>query len=94
MNNLNFNMIKGYIQKASSGFGVFLLALILKKSIYRIEPGFQSIHFNIISGIGNKVYREGYHLLVPFVEKPIIYDCRMKNHMFLCVCGTKGNLVN
>lgn len=83
-------MIKSYIQKASSGFGVFILALVLKKAIYRIEPGFQSIHFNIVSGIGSKVYKEGYHLIVPFLERPIIYDCRMKNHMFLCVCGTKG----
>ena len=23
-------------------------------------------------------------------ERAIIYDCRMKNHVFLCVCGTKG----
>lgn len=87
---MNFNQFKGILQKATSGIGVFILALVLKKSIYRIEPGFQSIHFNIISGIGKKVYREGYHLVIPYIEKPIIYDCRLKNHMYLCVCGTKG----
>ena len=88
---MNFNLLKGYIQKASSGVGVLILGVVLQKSIYRIEPGFQSIHFNLLSGIGQKVFKEGYHLVVPFLEKPIIYDCRMKNHMFLCVCGTKGN---
>ncbi len=88
---MNINTLKSFAQKASSGVGILLLAMILKKSIYRIEPGFQSIHFNLVSGIGNKVFREGYHIVVPFLEKPIIYDCRMKNHMYLCVCGTKGN---
>ena len=89
---MNLNFLKQNLQKISSGAGIFILALVLKKSVYRIEPGFQSLHFNILTGIGPKVYREGYHLLVPYVEKPIIYDCRMKNHMFMCVCGTKGKI--
>jgi hypothetical protein len=87
---MDFRFVKDFIQKAGPGVGFFFMAYVLKKCLYRIEPGYQSIHFNILSGIGNRVFREGYHFLIPFVEKPIIYDCRMKNHMYLCVCGTKG----
>ena len=86
---MNINTIKGYLQKASGSVGLFLCMVLLKKGIYRIEPGYQSIHFNMLSGISNQVHKEGYHLVIPFLEKPIIYDCRMKNHTYLCVCGTK-----
>jgi prohibitin 2 len=69
--------------------GVFLAPYVLKKSLYKVEPGYQAIKFDVFSGVGTRVYREGYHLLIPFVQRPIIYDCKMKNHVFMCVCGTK-----
>jgi len=83
------NMIKGILKNASGSAGFFLLMILLKKGIYRIEPGYSSLHFNLLTGIGNQIYKEGYHIVIPFLERPIIYDCRMKNHMYLCVCGTK-----
>lgn len=85
----DLNVIKGLLKNASGSAGFILFMILLKKGIYRIEPGFSSIHFNLLSGIGTQVYKEGYHILIPFLERPIIYDCRMKNHMYLCVCGTK-----
>lgn len=66
-------------------FGAFLMY----KFMYRVEPGYLAIKFNLISGVGNKVYKEGYHLLTPFIEKPIIYDCRMNTHLHNVLCGTK-----
>ena len=66
-----------------------LSSYVFYKSMYKVEPGFQSLKFDIFKGVGTRVFREGYHLLIPFVQKPLIYDCRMKNHIFTCVCGTK-----
>lgn len=62
---------------------------IIYKGLYRVEPGFLSIKFNIFSGIGGTTYKEGYHILFPYVERAIVYDCRMKNHVHKCICGTK-----
>ena len=85
----DMNSIKGILKNASGSFGLFFAMVLIKKGIYRNEPGYQSLHFNLISGIGNQTYKEGYHLVVPFLERPIVFDCKMKNHMYLCVCGTK-----
>ena len=86
---IDTKMIMGLLKNASGSAGFFLLLVLFKKGIYRIEPGYTSVHFNLLSGISNQVYKEGYHLLIPFLEKPIIFDCRMKNHNYVCVCGTK-----
>jgi prohibitin 1 len=59
------------------------------KTLYKVEPGFQSIKFDVFKGVMSKTYREGYHFLIPFVQRAIIFDCRMKNHIFVSSCGTK-----
>ncbi len=64
-------------------------ANLLYKTLYKVEPGFHSLKFNIFTGVGNTTYREGYHILIPYFERAIIYDCRMKNHVHNCICGTK-----
>lgn len=69
--------------------GTVVAPYVLFNCLYKVEPGYQAIKFDIFSGVGSKVYKEGYHLLIPFIQRPIIYDCRMKNHVFNCVCGTK-----
>ena len=86
---IDMNMIKGVIKNASGSMGFFFFMVMVKKGIYRNEPGYQSLHFNLLSGIGKQTFKEGYHIVIPFLERPIIYDCKMKNHMYLCVCGTK-----
>ena len=70
--------------------GVGGLLLTLKHGIYKVDPGFQAIKFSKITGVRNTVYKEGLHLLLPWFEKPLIYDCRMKNMIFNCDCGTSG----
>lgn len=75
---------------ASQGIAaLFLGTYLMYKFMYKVEPGYLAIKFNLFSGVGSKVYREGYHLLLPFLERPIIYDCRMTNHTNTCMCGTK-----
>ena len=86
---IDMNVIKGVIKNASGSMGFFFCMVMVKKGIYRNEPGYQSLHFNLLSGIGKQTFKEGYHIVVPFLERPIIFDCKMKNHMYLCVCGTK-----
>lgn len=92
---MDFNKIKFKPTKlAKLATGSLLAFYCLYHSVFKVEPGSQAIKFSIFKGVGSRIYREGYHLLVPFVQRPIIYDCRMKNHVFVCVCGTKGNINN
>jgi prohibitin 2 len=80
------------IQIALGVLGLGGLLFTLNYSVYKVEPGFQAIKFSKITGVGSKVYKEGLHLLLPWFERPLIYDCRMKNIIFNCDCGTSGNL--
>uniref|UniRef100_A0A7N0ZUP3 Prohibitin n=1 Tax=Kalanchoe fedtschenkoi TaxID=63787 RepID=A0A7N0ZUP3_KALFE len=43
-------------------------------SLYNVEGGHRAIMFNRIVGVKDKVYPEGTHLMIPWFERPIIYD--------------------
>lgn len=80
--NINFSYFKPIL-------ALVVAPWIIKHSIYKVEPGYLAIKFDVFSGVLEKVNKEGYHLLIPFIQRPIIYDCRMKNNVFVSVCGTK-----
>ncbi len=48
----------------------------LKKCIYTVEGGHRAIKFSRFVGIKSLAYREGWHLMIPYFERPIIYDVR------------------
>jgi hypothetical protein len=72
-----------------TGLGVSVIPYIFFKAIYKVEPGYQAVKFDIFRGIKNKVYYEGFHTAIPFVQRPLIFDCRMKNHVFALSAASK-----
>eukprot|EP01080_Neovahlkampfia_damariscottae_P010423 gene10423-2950_t len=69
--------------------GVAVLGYSLYSSVYRVEGGFRAIKFNRITGVGEKVYGEGINFVVPFLEKPIIYDVRSRPEVITSLTGSK-----
>uniref|UniRef100_A0A7N1A8V9 Prohibitin n=1 Tax=Kalanchoe fedtschenkoi TaxID=63787 RepID=A0A7N1A8V9_KALFE len=45
--------------------------------------------FNRIVGIKDKVYPEGTHLMIPWFERPIIYDVRARPHLVESTSGSR-----
>jgi regulator of protease activity HflC (stomatin/prohibitin superfamily) len=87
---MNFNKLGISPSKVIKYFlGSVVTPYVLYHCLYKVEPGFLAIKFDVLQGVLPKVHREGYHLLLPFIQRPIIYDCRMKNHVFVSVVGTK-----
>ena len=78
------------IQLALGSLGIGAIFFTLKYSVFKVEPGFQAIKFSKLTGTGKKVYKEGLHFMLPWFERPLIFDCRMKNIIFNCDCGTRG----
>ena len=72
-----------------SSIGPLALFLIVKNSYFYVQPGSNTIIFNKISGTSNKVYREGYHLKLPFLEETIEYNVRMADEEFYTECASK-----
>ncbi|XP_078431436.1 prohibitin-1, mitochondrial-like [Wolffia australiana] len=68
-----------------AGLGVYAVA----NSIYNVDGGHRAIVFNRIGGIKDKVYPEGTHLIIPWFERPIIYDVRARPHLVESTSGSR-----
>lgn len=58
-------------------------------SLYNVDGGHRAIVFNRIHGIKEKVYPEGTHLIIPWFERPIIYDVRARPHLVESTSGSR-----
>eukprot|EP00668_Euglena_longa_P014920 GGOE01018957.1.p1 GENE.GGOE01018957.1~~GGOE01018957.1.p1 ORF type:complete len:300 (-),score=61.56 GGOE01018957.1:229-1101(-) len=76
----------GAIVKAAAGVGI---AACLANSFFFVEGGHKAIVFNAFSGLGNRVYSPGMNFKLPFVEWPIIYDCRTRPSEISSASGSR-----
>mmetsp|Transcript_118873 Transcript_118873/g.210128 ORF Transcript_118873/g.210128 Transcript_118873/m.210128 type:complete len:297 (-) Transcript_118873:225-1115(-) len=59
------------------------------KAVYTVEAGHSAIKYNRWSGVGSSSYREGLHFLVPWFERPIIFDVRARPHTMTSLTGSR-----
>lgn len=57
-------------------------------SLYNVDGGHRAIVFNRIDGVKDKVYPEGTHFMIPWFERPIIYDVRARPHLVESTTGS------
>ncbi|KAG2710549.1 hypothetical protein I3843_04G032300 [Carya illinoinensis] len=75
------------IARAALGLGVS--ATVLNSSLYTVDGGQRAVIFDRLRGILDETVGEGTHFLVPWLQKPFIFDIRTKPHTFSSVSGTK-----
>ncbi|KAK8481453.1 hypothetical protein V6N13_024086 [Hibiscus sabdariffa] len=75
------------IARAALGLGAG--ASVLNASMYTVDGGQRAVIFDRLRGVLDKTADEGTHFLIPWLQKPFIYDIRMKPHTFSSVSGTK-----
>ena len=46
--------------------------------------------FNRISGIKERTYEEGTHLMLPWFDRPIVFDVRTRPRQIQSLTGSKG----
>ncbi|GAB2297262.1 Prohibitin-1, subunit of the prohibitin complex (Phb1p-Phb2p) [Dionaea muscipula] len=68
-----------------SGLGIYGVA----NSLYNVDGGHRAIVFNRIYGIKDKVYPEGTHFIIPWFERPVIYDVRARPHLVESTSGSR-----
>ncbi|KAF5744100.1 prohibitin-1 mitochondrial-like [Tripterygium wilfordii] len=93
--NMNFNNVK--VPKLPGGTSLLLklgtiggLGLYAAaNSLYNVEGGHRAIVFNRIVGVKDKVYPEGTHLIIPWFERPVIYDVRARPNLVECTAGSR-----
>ncbi|WMV59735.1 hypothetical protein MTR67_053120 [Solanum verrucosum] len=67
------------------GLGVYGIA----NSLYNVDGGNRAIVFNRILGVKDKVYPEGTHFMIPWIDRPVIYDVRARPHLVESTSGSR-----
>jgi prohibitin 1 len=58
-------------------------------SMYDVKGGTRAVIFDRLSGVQEQVVNEGTHFLIPWLQKPIIYDVRTKPRNISTTTGSK-----
>ncbi|CAE6466642.1 unnamed protein product [Rhizoctonia solani] len=66
----------------------FGLALV-QASIYDVPGGYRAVMFDRFAGVKPDASTEGTHLLVPWLQRAILYDCRIKPRNISTTTGSK-----
>ena len=75
--------------------GKFGLALaiaggVVNSALYNMDAGHRAVIFDRFGGVQDIVIGEGTHFLIPWVQKPIIFDCRSRPRNVPVITGSKG----
>ncbi|WVZ00216.1 hypothetical protein V8G54_026285 [Vigna mungo] len=63
---------------ARSAFGLGVAATALSSSLYTVDGGQRAVLFDRFRGILDDTVGEGTHFLIPWVQKPYIFDIRTR----------------
>ncbi|EOA24539.1 hypothetical protein CARUB_v10017797mg [Capsella rubella] len=74
---------------AKAAFGLGAAATTLNESLYTVDGGERAVLFDRFRGVLDQTVGEGTHFLIPWLQKPFIYDIRTKPHTFSSKSGTK-----
>lgn len=61
----------------------------VNQAMYTVEAGHKAIKYNRLSGVGDQAYNEGLNFMIPWFERPIIFDIRAKPYEIVSLSGTK-----
>ncbi|KAI8872752.1 prohibitin complex subunit [Ramicandelaber brevisporus] len=65
------------------------LTSLVQLSIYDVKGGQRAVLFDRFTGVKQQVTGEGTHFLIPFIQKPIIFDVRTKPRNISTTTGSK-----
>ncbi|KAF7789879.1 hypothetical protein EIP86_000827 [Pleurotus ostreatoroseus] len=64
-------------------------AALFQASIYDVPGGYRAVMFDRFAGVKDKAKPEGTHFLVPWLQRAILYDCRIKPRNISTTTGSK-----
>ncbi|XP_022134034.1 prohibitin-3, mitochondrial [Momordica charantia] len=74
---------------ARAAFGLGAAASVLNASLFTVDGGERAVLFDRFRGVIDDTVGEGTHFLIPWLQKPFIFDIRTRPHTFSSVSGTK-----
>lgn len=78
---------------AFAGIGGILLlggiSILAQNSLFNVDGGQRAIVYSRINGVQPRIYPEGTHFIIPWFQRPIVYDVRAKPRNVASLTGTK-----
>ncbi len=85
----NTEMAQIFTRIGQLGFGLAVAGAVANSALYNVEGGHRAVIFDRVSGIKNTVVGEGTHFMVPWFQKPFIFDIRSRPKNVPSVTGSK-----
>ncbi|KAK4417863.1 Prohibitin-3, mitochondrial [Sesamum alatum] len=76
-------------QRLGCYFAIAAGSYLLNKMLYTVHGGQRAVLLDRFRGVLDYTVGEGSHLLIPWIQKPFIFDVRTRPHTFSAVSGTK-----
>lgn len=71
------------------GLGLAVTGGVIQSALFNVDGGHNAIIFDRFRGVRDIVIGEGTHFFIPWVQKPVIYDCRSRPRNIPVVTGSK-----
>ncbi len=78
--NLDFNSGKGKGLSVGIMIAVFIAIIIFSKAILIVSAGERAVIFNSFTGVEQRSLGEGFHLLIPGIQTPTVYNVRTQTY--------------
>lgn len=71
------------------GVGLVVTGSVVNSALYNVDGGHRAVIFDRFRGVQEKVVGEGTHFLIPWVQRPIIFDIRSRPRNIPVATGSK-----
>ncbi|ETE67887.1 Prohibitin [Ophiophagus hannah] len=71
------------------GLGLAIVGGVVNSALYNVDAGHRAVIFDRFQGVQDIVVGEGTHFLIPWVQKPILFDCRSRPRNVPVITGSK-----
>jgi len=71
------------------GAGLAIVGGVANSALFNVDGGHRAVIFDRFAGIKQNIVGEGTHFMIPWVQRPIIYDIRARPKNVPTVTGSK-----
>lgn len=72
-----------------AGLGLTVAGGAVNSALYNVDGGHRAVIFDRFAGVKEAIVGEGTHFMIPWVQRPIIYDIRSRPKNIPTVTGSK-----
>lgn len=85
----SFRLPPNFTKTYGALLGLGIGGIAISSSLFNVEGGHRAIVYSYFGGVKKRIYSEGTHFRIPFIERPIVFDVRAHPRNVASLTGTK-----